>query len=331
MSRPILPLLARGPHIRACVAAPLVLTLAAVLAAAPACTQVRPVAAPSASGDRSALTKASSSPDASATFAPEASSSSSALPTPVDDDGPRKAATAPPVLATPRTPLPPAAATGVGSAAGTPLPTTAPTATPLVPTPQPLLPTIVDAIEGRAELITLLAAVKQAGFVPTLRDRTQVFTVFAPSNQAFSALPQGNLESLLLEENRGRLATILKFHVLPGRIESADLRAKAYPTLDAPVVNVTLEPPAIKVEGSAVQTADIRAGNGVIHIIDSVLLPPDLSPETNSVVALAAADRPEHRYAYPRVAGADEPLGVRVMEDRVWDDFGRFKIVIQRR
>lgn len=278
MPRPTLPLLAAA-------------ALACVLTLSPACTQLRPVTAPSGSGDNSVLTSGSADPDATSTFAPDAAGSPSAVPTPVDDDGPRKVATAPPVLATPRATLPPASPPAVGSApspaAGLATPTPVASPRPTIPTPQRPRQTVFDAMNGRAELVTLVAALKLAGLETTLSDNGP-YTIFAPSNTAFQELPDGTYESLLRPENKGRLTKILSYHVVQGRYDTAVLRDGNLNSLEGQTLAIKVQAPATKVQGSAIETADILTDTGVIHIIGSVLLPPDLTPEADTVIALAA-------------------------------------------
>jgi uncharacterized surface protein with fasciclin (FAS1) repeats len=135
--------------------------------------------------------------------------------------------------------------------------------------------TIVDIASANPTFSTLVRALKAAGLVETLSGRTQ-FTVFAPTNEAFAALPKGTLESLLKPENRDSLRKILTYHVLPGAVESRSLRPGAVPTVEGNPVNVRISHGRIQVNRSRVVAADVRASNGVIHVIDRVLIPPGL-------------------------------------------------------
>lgn len=132
---------------------------------------------------------------------------------------------------------------------------------------------IVDTAVGAGNFTTLVAAVQAAGLVETLKGPGP-FTVFAPTDAAFAALPAGTVEDLLKPENKDKLAAILTYHVVPGAVMSTDLtegmKAK---TVNGAEVTVSLEGGA-KVNGAVISTADIKATNGVIHVIDAVILPP---------------------------------------------------------
>jgi uncharacterized surface protein with fasciclin (FAS1) repeats len=133
---------------------------------------------------------------------------------------------------------------------------------------------IVDrAIDARA-FTTLVAAVSEAGLVETLKGEGP-FTVFAPNDAAFAKLPAGTVESLLQPENRDTLTQILTYHVVPGRVMSSDIAGKA---LDAQTVSgiplsIDATGGGVMVGGASVTTADVMASNGVIHVIDTVLIP----------------------------------------------------------
>ena len=132
---------------------------------------------------------------------------------------------------------------------------------------------IVDTAVGAGNFTTLVAAVQAAGLVDTLKGAGP-FTVFAPTDAAFAALPAGTVEDLLKPENKDKLVSILTYHVVPGKVMSGDLtegmKAK---TVQGGEVTITLDGGA-KVNGAAVSTADIETSNGVIHVIDAVILPP---------------------------------------------------------
>lgn len=134
--------------------------------------------------------------------------------------------------------------------------------------------TVVDVAVSNADFSTLVAALKAADLVEALSGSGQ-FTVFAPTNAAFAALPAGTLDTLLKPENKAKLQAILKYHVIPARIESAALAGKKL-TSPATLQGGTLAIDAtrgVNVAGANVVTADVRATNGVIHVIDKVLLP----------------------------------------------------------
>ena len=134
--------------------------------------------------------------------------------------------------------------------------------------------TIVDVAVGAGQFETLVAAVKAAGLVETLSG-TGPFTVFAPSDAAFAKLPAGTVEGLLAD--KAKLTSILTFHVVPGRVTAADIvrMGGATPkTANGQTVNVTVRDGKVYVNDAQVVTADVGASNGVIHVIDAVLLPP---------------------------------------------------------
>jgi len=132
---------------------------------------------------------------------------------------------------------------------------------------------IVDTAIGAGNFTTLAAALTAAGLVETLKGEGP-FTVFAPTDAAFAALPAGTVEDLLKPENKDKLIAILTYHVVPGAVMSTDLtEGMMAKTVNGAEVTVTLEGEA-KVNGAVISTADIKASNGVIHVIDSVTLPP---------------------------------------------------------
>jgi uncharacterized surface protein with fasciclin (FAS1) repeats len=133
---------------------------------------------------------------------------------------------------------------------------------------------IVDTAVGAGSFSTLVAAVQAAGLVDTLKGEGP-FTVFAPTDEAFAALPEGTVESLLLPENRDQLVAILTYHVVPGKVMSTDLTngMEAATVQGAPVTIMTEG--GVKVNAANVVTADVEASNGVIHVIDAVILPPE--------------------------------------------------------
>ncbi len=132
---------------------------------------------------------------------------------------------------------------------------------------------IVDTAVGAGNFTTLAAALTAAGLVETLKGEGP-FTVFAPTDAAFAALPAGTVEDLLKPENKDKLTAILTYHVVPGKVMSTDLtEGLKAATVNGAEVTVTLDGGA-KVNGAVISTADIAASNGVIHVIDSVILPP---------------------------------------------------------
>ena len=128
---------------------------------------------------------------------------------------------------------------------------------------------VASATEGFS---TLVAALTAGGLVETLQGAGP-FTVFAPTDAAFAALPAGLLEKLLLPENKDVLVSILTYHVVPGMVMSADIMAGDVATVEGS--NVKLDTASgVKVNDATVTTADVAASNGVIHVIDAVIVPP---------------------------------------------------------
>ena len=119
---------------------------------------------------------------------------------------------------------------------------------------------------------TLVAALTAAGLVETLQGAGP-FTVFAPTDAAFAALPAGLLDKLLLPENKDVLVSILTYHVVAGMVMSADIMAGDVPTVEGSSVKLETSY-CVKVNGANVTAADVAASNGVIHVIDAVIVPP---------------------------------------------------------
>ena len=132
---------------------------------------------------------------------------------------------------------------------------------------------IVDTAVAAGQFKTLAAALKAAGLVDTLKGEGP-FTVFAPTDAAFAALPAGTVESLLKPENREKLTAILTYHVVPGRYAAADVSGMATATtVNGEAVDIRSAGSGVTVDGARVVKADIAASNGVIHVIDKVLMP----------------------------------------------------------
>ncbi|TFL19435.1 fasciclin domain-containing protein [Jannaschia formosa] len=141
-------------------------------------------------------------------------------------------------------------------------------------TAAPGQPDIVDAAVAAGDLTMLVAAVEAAGLVETLKGPGP-FTVFAPTDAAFAALPAGTLDSLLLPENRDRLTSILTYHVAPANYPASSLLGArgTIPTVNGRPLRVNGRGGAVHVGGATVTTPDVVASNGTIHVIDAVLLP----------------------------------------------------------
>jgi transforming growth factor-beta-induced protein len=174
------------------------------------------------------------------------------------------------------------AATPVPTAVPTmaPPPTAAPTATvpptPVPPTATPKPTTIVDIAVGDGNFKTLVAALTAAGLDKTLAGAGP-FTVFAPTDAAFAKLPAGTVESLLKPENKDKLVQILTYHVVAGKVLAADVsKLTSADTIAKLPVTVKVDMGKVMINDAAVTKADIMASNGVIHVIDTVLLPKDI-------------------------------------------------------
>lgn len=131
---------------------------------------------------------------------------------------------------------------------------------------------IVDTAAAAGEFSTLLAAAEAANLVEALKGDGP-YTIFAPTDAAFAALPEGTVETLLLPENKEQLAAILTYHVVPGKIMSTDLVDDSESvTVNGDTVMIDLDN-GVMVDEATVTKADIEASNGVIHVIDTVILP----------------------------------------------------------
>ena len=132
---------------------------------------------------------------------------------------------------------------------------------------------IVDTAAADPQFSTLVAAVKAAGLADTLKGEGP-FTVFAPTNSAFNALGSGTVDALTMEENRDRLTGILTYHVVPAKVTAADVKDVRFaPTVNGQKLPVAVVNGGVQVAGARVIRTDIECDNGVIHVIDSVLLP----------------------------------------------------------
>ena len=175
-----------------------------------------------------------------------------------------------------------------GGAASPPETSPAPTPDATTPVPSTSKPeTTPGASTGSKNLValaaangsfkTLTAALKAADLTATL-EGTGPFTIFAPNDQAFAALPQEALQELLKPENKALLVKILTYHVVPGKVTSTDLKSGAVKSVEGGSINVKIDAAtgvSLNNEAKVVQP-DIQASNGVIHVIDKVILPPDI-------------------------------------------------------
>ncbi len=133
---------------------------------------------------------------------------------------------------------------------------------------------IVELAASTDFLSTLVAAVKAGDLVDVLKGDGP-FTVFAPTNEAFAKLPAGTVENLLKPENKEKLIAVLTYHVVPGKILSSDLKnGQKAKTVEGSEITVTLKDGKAMINNATVTSADIMADNGVVHVIDTVILPP---------------------------------------------------------
>ena len=163
---------------------------------------------------------------------------------------------------------------------------------------------IVDTAVSAGNFNTLAAALTEAGLADALKGKGP-FTVFAPTDEAFAKLPKGTVESLLKPENSDKLSSILTYHVVSGKVTSADVaKLKAAETLNGQRIDITVSGESAYVDGARVVSADIEATNGVIHVIDTVLL-----PSHQSIVGVAGeAGQFETLLAAAKAAGLAEAL-----------------------
>ena len=131
---------------------------------------------------------------------------------------------------------------------------------------------IVVVASGAGSFKTLVAAVKAAGLVETLQGKGP-FTVFAPTDEAFAKLPPGTVEDLLKPENKEKLVAILTYHVVPGKVMAADVKTMMAKTVNGKELSITVGDGKVMVNTAKVIKTDVAASNGVIHVIDTVLIP----------------------------------------------------------
>ena len=132
---------------------------------------------------------------------------------------------------------------------------------------------IVDTAAANGQFTTLVAAIQAAGLVDTLKSEGP-FTVFAPTDAAFAALPDGTVENLLKSEHKDQLIAVLTYHVVPGKVMSADIAGKSLQVASVQGSELSVNATdGVKVDNATVVMADIETSNGVIHVIDAVVLP----------------------------------------------------------
>lgn len=133
-------------------------------------------------------------------------------------------------------------------------------------------PDIVDTAVAAGSFNTLVAAVQAAGLVETLKGEGP-FTVFAPTDEAFAKLPAGTVENLLKPENKDQLVAVLTYHVVPGKVMAADVKPGEVKTVQGSTAEITAADGKVMIDNAQVVKTDIVTSNGVIHVIDQVILP----------------------------------------------------------
>jgi transforming growth factor-beta-induced protein len=167
---------------------------------------------------------------------------------------------------------------------------------------------IVDTAVKAGSFKTLVAAVKAAGLVETLKGKGP-FTVFAPTDEAFAKLPEGTVESLLKPENKDKLVAILTYHVVPGKVMAADVvKVKEAKTVQGQSVAVTVSDKGVKIDNANVVKTDISCSNGVIHVIDQVILPREDAKGPDVVDTAVKAGKFNTLVAAVKAAGLVETL-----------------------
>jgi uncharacterized surface protein with fasciclin (FAS1) repeats len=137
---------------------------------------------------------------------------------------------------------------------------------------EPANMTVVEIAAGNEDFSTLVAAVKAAGLAETLSGDGP-FTVFAPTNEAFAKLPEGTVETLLKPENKEKLVAILTYHVVAGKVMAAEVKTGKVATVNGKEATIEVKDGAVMIDAAKVVKTDIVGKNGVIHVIDSVILP----------------------------------------------------------
>ncbi|MEM9049069.1 MAG: fasciclin domain-containing protein [Pseudomonadota bacterium] len=132
---------------------------------------------------------------------------------------------------------------------------------------------IVDTAVAAGQFDTLVAAVQAAGLVETLKGDGP-FTVFAPTDEAFAKLPEGTVATLLMPENKDQLVAVLTYHVIPGKVMSSDIAGQTLSVTTVQGTDIAIDATSgVTVNEATVTAADVEASNGVIHVIDTVILP----------------------------------------------------------
>ena len=172
---------------------------------------------------------------------------------------------------------------------------------------------IVEVAAGNKSFETLVTAVKAAGLVDTLKGKGP-YTVFAPTDAAFAKLPKGTLQSLLKPENKKRLISILTYHVVPGRVLAKDVKSGRVKTANGSSFEIKLSRGGVTVNNAKVVATDVMASNGVIHVIDTVIIPQSNPPSRSSQRASSQSRSTSRGYLGVSVESSTRPKGLRVQQ-----------------
>ena len=172
---------------------------------------------------------------------------------------------------------------------------------------------IVDVAAGNKSFTTLVAAVKAAGLVDTLKGKGP-YTVFAPTDAAFAKLPKGTLQSLLKPENKKKLVSILTYHVVPGRVLAKDVKSGRVKTANGSPLEIKLSRGDVTVNNAKVVATDVMASNGVIHVIDTVIIPQSIPPSRSSQRTSSQSRSSSRGYLGVSVESSSRPKGLRIQQ-----------------
>ena len=170
---------------------------------------------------------------------------------------------------------------------------------------------IVEVAAGNKSFRTLVAAVKAAGLVDKLKSKGPL-TVFAPTDKAFAKLPKGALQSLLKPENKKKLISILSYHVIPGRVLAKNVKSGRVKTLNGSSFEIRVDEVGVTVNKARVVATDVMASNGVIHVVDAVIMPPSSSSSRGSQAKSSQSGGSSRGYLGVAVEPSSRPKGLRI-------------------
>ena len=170
---------------------------------------------------------------------------------------------------------------------------------------------IVEVAAGNKSFRTLVAAVKAAGLVDKLKSKGPL-TVFAPTDEAFAKLPKGTLQSLLKPENKKKLISILTYHVIPGRVLAKNVKSGRVKTLNGSSFEIRVSKGEVSVNKAKVVATDVMASNGVIHVVDAVIMPPSSSSSRGSQAKSSQSRGSSRGYLGVAVESSSRPKGLRI-------------------